>query len=279
MKIKAFLPVWAMLAAAAACSVKEDRTACPCLLQVDLQNILSEEPFRDMKNGMLNIDCICEGRYISAEAHLLKSCPSILEKTVPRSGVQLVGALVPEPKQITGGKAFIKTGQQADSLYACRAVVDTRGEEARVELDLYKQFSTVYISVITTDAEGKAISGEAPDNLIFKAVGTVAGFDAEKMVPLDGSFEYEVTERTGNGELTFRMPRQKYADIILQVTGQDGVPEGGIAVPMGWYLERAGYDFDAAWLADIHIQVNISPAEVTISVLDWEDAGSITANI
>lgn len=278
MKNKAFLLVLALLAAAAACSVKEDRTECPCILQVDLQNILSGENFRDMTNGMLSIDCICEGKYLSAETYMLSSCPSLLEKTVPRSGVQVIGTLLPGPKRITGGKAYIETGQQADSLYACRAVVDTRGEEARVELDLYKQFSTVYISVITTDTEGKAIGGAAPEDLFFKAVGTVAGFDAEKMEPLEGAFECDLKERSRDGELTFRMPRQLDAGIILKVTGWKGSTEG-ITVPMGWYLERAGYDFDAAWLPDIHLQVNISPAEITISVLDWEDAGRINAEI
>ena len=279
MKNKAFLPVLALLAAAAACSVKEDRTDCPCLLQVDLQHILSSEPFRNMTSGMVSIDCICQGNYIASDAFMLPSCPSIMEKTVPRSGVQLIGTLLPEPRRITEGKAFIALGHQADSLYACRAVVDTRGEEARVELDLYKQFSTVYISVIETDTEGKAIAGAAPDDLHFQAVGTVAGFDACSMESLEGTFSYELKERSAQGELTFRMPRQKDAGIILKVKGREGFSEEGITVPMGLYLERAGYDFDAPWLEDIHLLVNISPTDITVSVLDWEDAGSINADI
>ena len=279
MKNKAFLTVLALLAAAAACSVKEDRTDCPCLLQVDLQHILSSEPFRDMTSGMVSIDCICQGKYIASDAYLIPTCPSIMEKTVPRSGVQLIGTILPEPRRITEGKAFIALGQQADSIYACRAVVDTRGEEARVELDLYKQFSTVYISVIATDTDGKAVSGAAPDDLLFQAVGAVAGFDACSMEPLEGTFSYELKDRTADGELTFRMPRQKDAGIILKVKGSEDFSEEGITVPMGLYLERAGYDFNAAWLADIHLQVNVSPTDITISVLDWEDAGRIDTDI
>ena len=279
MKNKAFLPVLALVVAAAACSVKEDRTACPCLLQVDLQKVLSNEPFRDMTSGMINIDCICQGSYISSDAYMLPACPSVLEKTVPRSDVQLIGTLLPEPGRITEGKAFINFGHQADSLYACRAEVDTRGEEARVELELYKQFSTVYISVIATDDDGKAVAGGAPDDLQFRAVGTVAGFDAGMMKPLEGDFSYELKDRTSTGELIFRMPRQKDAGIILKVKGREGFTEEGITVPMGLYLEQAGYDFGAASLSDIHLQVNISPTEITVSVLDWEDAGSINADI
>ena len=103
------------LGALASCSVKEDRSDCPCWLTVEADKAISLSAW-------------------FGSHQILDNHPGgLVEHTVPRGLVEIVAS---------HGEFKVMEGHQMDSLFAQRALVDTDGETAGYTVHLHK--TTLY---------------------------------------------------------------------------------------------------------------------------------------
>lgn len=246
--LRGILALW--MCTVPACSIKEMRGECPCFLQVT---------FADPE--------------AAGEAVLLGWRESVLFRETVRieackpwtRGVEKGFLTVAACKGVR--KAILEThrvgipaGQDADSLYAGYAEVDARGELARAELPLRKQFATVFLDIRKPAAEIR--------DYTFRVDGNTSGFDLRDYSPVAGLFRCEPKAREGESIVTFRLPRQGDDRLTLTVRSGEGVPA---TFPLGEYIATLGYNWKSEELQDIYVSIDLVNGLMDLRVADWEE--------
>ena len=224
----------------AACSVKADRTECPCYLTAAFDR---EFAGRISLTGWQNATCV------------------LLEEAIaPNAGGEYVQGIPRGVYEFCAGVGYnvISLGNQSDSLYlwSSEGPVDATGEEVYLPLSMDKQFATHRLDMVR------------PCSVSVR--GRVKGVDLFTLVPLGGDFRYEPVSDDGI-HYQLRLPRQLpapegYEPLELLVLNGDAGPA---SVPLGWMIEESGYNWQAKSLSDLEIRVDYIAREVTIRVQEW----------
>ena len=249
-RLSAFLA--AILAACAACTVKEDRDICPCNLTVsfpdpdasgpvELLGWDSETVFRDQ---VLIEDCRPEWtKSVRKGAFTLSACKGIAESSVP------MGHIIRIP-----------TNRQADSLYAYFEKVNATGDWAHADVIFHKQFATVFLDIRQSD--------ETIRECRFQVEGNSCGFDLLDFSPIVGPFLFEPVPVSGETVVTFRIPRQADGSLTITIYPQDS-PEARF--PLGEYIRQLGYDWKSEDLQDIYLSIDLIRGVADLRIADWEE--------
>ena len=235
-----------------ACSVKEDRTDCPCTLEVEF---LHRELIRDPLTlvGYSTDAMVFDDNVTTADY------PDVYRRSVPR-GMLFFGAVQGfVNNRHEGHQVVIPRGQECDSLYACHDYVDCTGEIAHTAVDLHKQFATVTLMITNTDF--------VPADYSFVIESGTSGIDILTCQGVAGYFTLLPTVDADHG-MRFRLPRQCDDSLVLKVTHSSG---DNVTFPLGRYIHGIGYDWDALDLQDIFITLDIARGEVRVGVARWEE--------
>ena len=246
------------LAVLTSCSIKEDRSLCPCLLEVDTKDLSSESVVVQLRRGEVFLE-----ESINREDYSL-----LHEYKVPRGWVEL--SAVSGMKNLGwDGDNYLRLarGRQMDSLYCRLSSIDTHGERAYDKIILHKNFATLTFSFIGSD------SGRIDDfSLVIR--GESVGVDLRDLSPIEGGFEC-VPSASDKGGYILRLPRQEPQSSLNMELLYDGVLYDTIDI--GDLILRAGFDWKREDLGDIHIEANLPESEFKITVIQWE--GPVTTSI
>ena len=246
-----------LLAALSACSVKEDRSDCPCTLLVDLSALSMPGGRPRTHKESLTLSIYAPDLVLRRSYELTEQLSAIPVET-HRSLLTLSAALGSGSFAFRDGALKINCGEQSDSLYAFCSTIGAYSDTVTVKLRLCKQFSTVSIDI-----------ADAAD-YSFRIIGNVDGLSLATLEPTEGEFCYDMP-KSGNQEThIFRMPRQSDKSISLQVW-DNAFAELLYEVPLGGYLDAAGYDWDADNLQDVQLSLDPLGKSVTVTVLPWEE--------
>lgn len=252
-----------LLFASAGCTVLEDRTPCPCYLDIDYRKVL-ESGFMETEAGRVEVILLPqEGGW--CVNHPLSDCPELEEVSVVKSRLQAVAAVHSRPgAMFAGGSTEVRfaPGNQIDSIFIHTSEVDCSGEEARCLLEPRKQFSTLFFS----DEEDGAICRGY--NMVIR--GTTCGFDAADCSPIEGEYLYTVQEYDARGLISVRIPRQIRDDLMLEFWDKDDHLKR-FSCPVGKWIFDAGYDPGAEDLTDYSLRVDFRQAILYLRVSDWEE--------
>ena len=281
------------------CSVKEDRSGCPCWMTVDLSDV-AESRWKSPKvqscTEYQEVTKSPESRQHIAESVVLrlrgnsdedevgysyqvtetvKPDVGALEYEVPRGsvGVSAVALGNEIPGQAgydgiigyDGDEIRIPVGEQMDSLYGFFKMYHTRCESVLCDVDLHKEFCTVSF---TLGDEGYS----SPYDI--EVWGNVAGVSAWDLMPVKGDFRYAPVQK--NGVYQVRVPRQvdnSLKLVMLEIPDQVGHDGERVVVdrlPLGEYIARSGYDWSTEDLADVNIALDLEMQQVMISVSGWD---------
>lgn len=245
-----------------ACSVKEDRGPCPCLLSVipaEAFAPLDDDPTRPWK---LTLRGYAESGTIVDESFGAERAQDTLEYPVRKGSVVVAAWLMEAETRVEAECYRIPYGEQAQPLFACREAVDASGETVCCILHPHKQFSRILI-FDEGDREKPFGGREATVS------GTVCGMDLQRLIPLAGDFrcagEPANTEQ-GRGFL-FRIPRQRTDDLLLDL-GSGLTAWTGL--PLGELLFAAGYDPEAEDCLDYAVYIDSSRLQSGVSIIPWE---------
>lgn len=240
-----------LLLAGASCSVKEDRTDCPCYLHVtfadteedgaaELLGWRSEALFREKVRIP---DCRPEWvRPIGKGILAFSACKGM-------------GKAIPE-----GHRIGIPLGSQADSLYAFHEEVDARGDDAAVRVTFRKQFATIFLDIRKEASVVQACR--------FTVEGNTCGFDRLDFSPLPGLFRCEPVPESGKAVVTFRVPRQSDDSLTVTICPEE---EPALTFPLGEYIRQLGYSWKTEELQDIYVSVDLAHGLTEVQVADWEE--------
>ena len=242
MYFKSGLLVWlfpVLLAVLSSCSVKEDRSGCPCRLTVAVSDlpvtpvevVVSGEEFRDIRQAERD---------------------TVLMMPVPRPSVRL-RAVHGAPAD--AGDILIPYGFQCPPLYLFDAEIDTSGETAFCQVGLRKSFCT--LTVVFSGPPG----WETPYSL--EILGTVDGY-LEGGLLSEGAFACRIS-----GAGTVRLPRQRDDSLRMDVLLQDNKVR---TFALGAYIAASGYDWTLPDLQDLTLEIDLSVTQITFRIGLWTES-------
>ena len=272
------------------CSVKEDRSGCPCWMTVDLSKVAEsrwKSPERQNSTEYQMVTKSLESRQHIAESVVLRlrgnsdedevdyafkmtetvnTEVGALEYEVPRGAVGVsavaLGNEIPGQAGYDGIAGYdwdeirIPVGEQMDSLYGFFKMYHTRCESVLCDVDLHKEFCTVSFTL------GKDGYTSPYDIEVW---GNVAGVSAWDLMPVKGDFRYAPVQKNGVSQV--RVPRQEDNSLELVMLDDDDIVD---RLPLGEYIARSGYDWTAEDLADVNVALDLEMQQVMITVSGWD---------
>lgn len=234
------------------CTVKEDRSVCPCILEVCFSD-------SDRIKGPVLLAGWAEARvfeeYIAAD-----DCLETYTRKVPRTMISFGAVDGISDCVYDGHSAIIPAGKECDSLYAFVDRIDCTGEKALTSVVLHKQFATVNLLFPDDAVDAQEYS--------FIVESGSCGIDVLTCRPVEGAFRFEPELQAG-GAARFRLPRQGDEALSLTVLH---LPSGAsVRFPLGKYISSVGYDWEAADLQDIYITLDLVRGRVSVGVSEWEE--------
>ena len=242
--------------AAASCSVKEDRTPCPCWLDIDITSCA--EHAREVTLAGWN------GTRVFFEKVAVADYPDVYETTVTKGMVTSTAFCGLHESTLEGSRILIPEGKQADQIRAHAALVDCTGESARDKVELCRQYATVYLSM-----KGEE---DVPNPYDIEIVTDICGIDITSLSPVEGSFRF-APQSDGDGVWIFRLPRLKEE---TPVTARM-LLEGSLVdeLPLDSWIRQTGYSWLEKDLKEIYIGVDYAAGKVSVTVQGWEEGESM----
>lgn len=246
------LSLIAVTALATACSVKEDRTGCACLLVLDMSPCANAPD--NIRIELKTLDERIEQNFIPGQDSPFYEYP------VTKGSCVLSAFLCPRELSSGTEKIIIEEGENCPELYASLSVFEALGETAEHKVFLHKHFATV-----TLDLEESSWDSQSCD---IRVEGGINGISLTDLKPTEGKFCYEAPVN-GLGRRTFRLPRQTQGSVenlTLLLGAQGRSPQ---IFELGKYLSEAGYDWEMEDLQDVEVKVKESEIVIEILSSDW----------
>lgn len=262
MRISRRLSLLALLAGSLSCSIKEDRTECPCVMDISVEGGETDRDVIAVWNPEMSL---CDTMQRAGG-----SAP--LEYLVPR-GLPVVSVWsVSGNMPLERSALIIPKGNQMEEVYAWCKVVDTRNKE-RVDVgaELHRQYAYLHINV----AFQKGMS--SPYELRVR--GNVAGLDLLSMETVPGDFEFSFLPVMGSYHRVC-LPRQNDSSLLLDFVPR--TPSRGLSedtLPLGEYIGRTGYDWSAEDLRDIYLDIDFVRTTVSLRLEGWKEGESMDVMI
>ena len=237
------------LAVGQACSVKEDRSPCPCVLNI---GFISPEKADSRSVGF---------RVSSSEGFELEDTLDLdrnghrYQVSVPRTRLH-VRAWTGDDGNASDLGLLIPLGQDCPRVYMHDSDVRTEGETYDETVTLRKNHC---VMTLVTEGEGRI-----PSDLRIR--GNVAGYD-ETGRPVNGDFEFLLDDGGTDREYVAVLPRQVDASLVLEVDDGKGNRK---SFALGQYIISSGYDWSEPDLEDVTVTLDYALTEVRLVINGWE---------
>lgn len=233
------------------CSVKENRSYCPCELLV-----YAEEPLKT--DGSVLVSVIQDGEVVKQGMMGREDFESgNCRLTVPRRPSQVtVFTGIKDMNAVSGRLLNIRFEHQCDEVYSC-------SDEALLESDSYecpviphKNYARLFLTIIGL-----------PEGATMAVSGNVKGYDILSLDPCKGLFQCSPDKEQEGQEFLVRLPRQIDDGLSMDVLKNDSLFR---SVPIGTMIAATGYSYDDPDLLDISLTVDLSKSYVFVTVAGWE---------
>ena len=237
-----------------ACSVKENRSECPCELVVRSEEALKTEG--SVLVSVIQEDAVVKQGMMSREDFEAGRC----RLTVPRKPSTItVFSGITDMNTLSGRWLDIMFEHQCDELYSCREFAPIKGETYDCVVTTHKNFVRLYLTIIGM-----------PEGAQAAVRGSVQGYDIMDQSPFQGNFSCSAPGVENGVEYCIRLPRQTDDGLMLDIM-QPGKTTRQIAI--GDMISASGYRYDDPDLLDISITVDLSKSSVAVTVADWTIEG------
>lgn len=231
------------------CSVKEDRTVCPCVLILDLEGI-DRQMVSDAYLFAASAD-----RLEFSDRLVLEDIGDEYVTSVPRGKLHL-SVWSSCSHELTFGGIDIPLGKDCPRVYMHDSDLELIDEEVRETIHMHKNHCVMTIS---TEAGRMSFSGA-------RIIGNVSGYTSEGL-PAIGKFEYVLDDSNDDNECEVVLPRQTDASLALLV--DDGYGDVK-SFSIGQYIVSSGYDWTAPDLEDITVLLDYALTQIIIKIEGWE---------
>lgn len=240
----------AILFLLSACTVKEEREDCPCIL-----TIYMPESFLD--DNKLLIKGWTGNETLFSDKVDIRDYPEGQEKRVPKGSVEYFACSNLSNSHLDGTRIITSKGKQADRIFAYSTSLDTSSETAYDRIFLHKQFATLHITF------GKKY-GNDPGISDVEIDAGYNGIDILGMRPLEGDFHYNAKAQDNGHEI--RLPRQGDGRIQMKILRNSTLID---TLELDTILKENGFSWEKEDLDDIWLDFDYGRHTVTVKTEEW----------
>ena len=251
MKLFPILLFSATVISIASCSIKEDRSGCPCVLTIDASNIRADE---------ISIICSNTSRLLKTVLIPIETGP-ILRINVPRGHVNVATYTGNEFSKEQNDTLVIPYGKEADCIYANACQINTEAETAYTRIALNKQFARISLEFANLPEDWSVL------NTKLTVSGKTNGLSLNDLSPSEGEFKCDVAP-DNKGIFSFKVPRQKGNDLYCRIENEEQI---SAPIALGEILESIGFDWTKENLDDISLELEFPSSVISVSITDWDD--------
>lgn len=244
-----WLTFFVTMSLCASCSVKEDRSECPCLLTLDFSHtdttdITSVRILVSDNGGPVFDEEVAPSSFMPEYTVAVPQTSSFLN--VYSGGGEMVGR---------DGCIVIPPGKECPKVYSfgCELLQDQ--EAARESVDFRKDHCVMTIHMNGQDGTG----------YMLRITGNINGYGRDGSL-CKGDFFY-VPEHKGDGIFEVTVPRQEDSSLMLEIDDGTEVLKN---FALGEYVAAGGYDWKASYLEDISVYIDWSMTTITCTVQGWD---------
>ena len=254
MKLIPILLFLATVVYIASCSIKEDRSGCPCVLNIDASDIRADE---------ISIICSNTSQLLKTVLIPIETGP-ILEINVPRGHVNVATYTGNEFSKDQNDTLVIPYGKEADCIYANACQINTDAETAYTRIALNKQFARISLEFANLPADWSG-----PDTRLTVS-GKTNGLSLNDLSPSEGEFKCDVAP-DNKGIFSFKVPRQKGNDLYCRIENEE---QTSAPIALGEILESIGFDWTKENLDDISLKLELPASLICVSIKEWDNVGT-----
>ena len=262
--MKRFKYVAVALLAFSSCTIKEPRAGCPCLLKLDLDEVIASGRY---SKAVATLGPCSDKRIGQEMIEVAPYAGTGYEKTVPRQLVRTSVVCGFNNSIFHSDTLWVNENVQADPIWAFALEKECTEEVETVHVSLHKQFCRMNFV-----AAGESDLRDYPYVLRVKA--GCCGIKLYDLQPVEGTFSAVVREDAA-GRLTLDVPRQKENALLLEMLDRTAFEKGGTEVlytlDLGQKLEQTGYEWAAEDLDDVTVKIDYARASFSVEVLPWDD--------
>lgn len=240
------------------CSVKEDRTECPCFLTLDLAGVESAS-LMDAGVDSLVVTICAEEEFYAKEAFRLRDNVQEYSAAVPKSKVNVLVACGGGDHRFGPSGVHIPEGSECPVLYMHAETFIADAGDMRRTVSLHRNYCMLSVSMKTS-------FGARPRPYRIFLEGNVSGYLMDG-TPEEGVFNC-FSSPSSDGLCRLRIPRQLDGSLRLEI---DFLDSGEVRTfPVGEYILESGYDWTAPDLKDISLEMDFSRSSLTFTISKWK---------
>ncbi len=266
------------------CSIKEDRSACPCLLRLDFSALSPED-----REGMLLLGVRAEegGGFSLSETVDLGSVGDVYEIRVPRCGVWVNLWTETAASCIGESGLVIPFGADCPPVRMFSSFVETDCECATAAVSLLKNYCRLTVNfseertsfpfdiAVRSNVDGYGMDGEPHSGefshymrATLKSVAQGSGAGAfPGSLPGGAQTLSDAARAATEVSCSLCLPRQTDSSLSLEIAEEASVLK---SFALGNYIEGSGYDWSAPELDDIVVTIDYARTRLSISIGEWE---------
>lgn len=241
-----------------ACSVKEDRQACPCFLTLDFSGVDRQELARQ---GLETMEVLVTDGDGSADYQAWELSERVDEYGVPvsRSGVDIMVVSKDGGRCDADSGLAIEEGEECPVIYMSSGHYVFDADEAGLAVTLHKNYCVITVHI-------KSSYGIPERPFMIEVDGEVDGYSPDG-APREGPF-HSLSAPSLDGLCSIKVPRQRDSSLWLVV---DFLDSSEIRTfPIGEYIAESGYDWTAEDLENISVEMDFSRTGVETAISKWK---------
>lgn len=246
------IPAILVIALCSSCSIKEDRSDCPCRLSLIFPD--------GTKNGINYSQTLSIRTSVDQNQYTFHSIGKveIKEHIVPRgfTSVSVVSGVEEGSLGVTSVTS--PSGRECDRLFAYSSLVDCRSEVVSDTVRLHKQYCAL----------GIELAGSSPlDNVSVVVSASYNSMDIYTLSPTKGEYGC-LARKLSSDSYEVLIPRQGKGDFVLTIL--DSADSSVITTfDMNPILEAAHFDWHKDDIDDIKLTLDIESSEISLIIEEW----------
>lgn len=238
-----------VVAFVSSCSVKEDRSICPCNLLLDFSQVQT-----DLSDGVELYISSDEEQVFSGRIDLSEDSLEFLLQ-VPRGRFDLTVYSGTEMCPTSREGMDIPVGNECPRVYMHTSEIDAECESAREEIDMQKNYCMMHIYV----------TQESDVQIDVSLSGNVSGYSGDGS-PIEGEFRCGLL-LDDTGGCVASVPRQVDGSLMLEIDDGSGAAR---SFALGEFILACGYDWTTPDLKDINVGIDYILSQINVFVEGWD---------
>lgn len=246
------------------CSIKEDRSPCPCYLNLNVDQMVQKP---DYTEGIITV--MTSDRIVEQSRVTLSDYEEVgYDVTVPRKTIHSMVAVGHDDLWWNSDTLLAAANLEWGPVMLAKETSICDGDDKFLNMDFHKEYCRInFILVGVIDVEGYPfdIRVRANSNALRMRDG----------MPVNGNYNAYASP-LNTGMHTVLVPRQKddgmIVDILVHSETHEYTSEDYVfSLELGKSLDKQGYRWDKQDLDDVYLNIDIVKATCSVLVVPWEN--------